>query len=125
MSEFLLSPMFTQAGAFAVQMALSAVCVCIVALLAARLLQRRSESLRYSILFTGIVGLLAIPALVGVGQYLPIDWIRAAAPVRDETIRIPMEALTAILNPPIDAAQDGSPVAEMQSFSLVGPAFAA
>src|SRR5262249_7007420 len=110
MSEILQSPMLAQAGAFAVQMALSGVCVCVIALLAARLLRRRAESLRYGILFTGILGLLAIPALVGVGQFLPSDWIRVAAPVGDETIRIPVEVLPEILNPPIDAAQDGSPV---------------
>jgi beta-lactamase regulating signal transducer with metallopeptidase domain len=116
--------MLAQAGAFAVQMALSGVCVCAIALLAARLLRRRSESLRYGILFTGILGLLAIPALVGVGQYLPPDWIRAAAPVRDETIRIPVEVLPEILNPPIHAPADDSPATEADSFSVVGPAFA-
>src|SRR5262245_53265290 len=100
MSEILQSPMLAQGGAFAVQMALSGVCVCVIALLAARLLRRRSESLRYGILFTGILGLMAIPALVGVGQYLPADWIRAAAPANEETIRIPVEALSEILNPP-------------------------
>jgi beta-lactamase regulating signal transducer with metallopeptidase domain len=124
MSEFLQSPMLTHISAFAVPMALSGIGICIVALLTARLLRRRSESLRYGILFTGVLGLLAIPALVGVGQFLPPDWIRAAAPPGDETVKIPVELLSEILNPPIDAARDGSQVTETQAISIAGPAFA-
>lgn len=125
MSEFLQSSMLTQIGAFAVLMAVSGIGICAIALLTARLLRRRSESLRYGILFTGILGLLAIPALVGIGQFLPSDWIRAAVPVGDETIKIPLEVLPEILNPPIHEPTDGSPAAETESFSIAGPAFAA
>ena len=73
--------------------AISGVLVSGVVLMAARLLRQRSAPLRYSVLFGGIVGLLAVPALVGVGQYVQA----AFAADSEEIVRVPAEMLPEFL----------------------------
>jgi beta-lactamase regulating signal transducer with metallopeptidase domain len=86
----------TQAPAFALLVALSGGGASALALFGARILQRRSAPSRYGVLFGGIVGLLASPALVGVGFSLPDVF----ASVSEETVRIPAERLSDFLAVP-------------------------
>ena len=83
--------------AFAVQVALSGVCVCAVVLLVARLLSRRSEPLRYGILLVGVICLLAVPALVGLGQLVPADWLRPATPPGEQVVTVSADMLPRLL----------------------------
>ncbi len=82
-----------EAQAFALLVAISGGAASALALLAARVLRRRSAPLRYGVLFGGIIGLLVSPALVGVGFALQ----SAFTSVREETLRIPAENLTNFL----------------------------
>ena len=86
----------SEAPAFALLVALSGGGASALALLGAHLLRRRSAPLRYGVLFGGTVGLLASPALVGVGFSLP----DAFASVSEETVRIPAERLSDFLAVP-------------------------
>jgi beta-lactamase regulating signal transducer with metallopeptidase domain len=81
-----------QTQVFALQVAIGGVLLSAVVLLAARLLKRRSAPLRYGVLFAGVVGLLAAPAFVGVGQRFQGMRHAVEAPI-DETVRIPVENL--------------------------------
>ena len=78
-----------EAQTFALLVALSGAAVSGMVLAAARLLRRRSAPLRYGVLFGGVVGLLAAPALVGVGQNFPLTF----ASVREEIVKVPAEML--------------------------------
>jgi beta-lactamase regulating signal transducer with metallopeptidase domain len=102
-----------QTQIFALQVAIGGLLVSTVALLAGRLLRRRSAPLRYGILFAGVVGLLAAPAFVGVGQRLQGTLLEAEAPT-EETVRISVERLAEFLAfpppeaPPAEAASSWS-----------------
>ena len=85
---------------FALRIALSGIGVCAVVLLAARLLRKRSEPLRYGILLAGVIGLLAIPVLVGVGQQLPVAVFGSNVQQEDEILRIPAEMLPGLVDGP-------------------------
>jgi beta-lactamase regulating signal transducer with metallopeptidase domain len=81
---------------FVFLMAISGVAVSGAALAAGRLLRHRSPSLRYAVLFGAVVGLLAVPVLVGVGQSLS----GLFAVTTEETVRVPAEQVTDLLAPP-------------------------
>ena len=85
---------------FALQVAIGGLCVSAMVLAVARLMRRRSEPLRYGILLTGIIGLLAVPALVGAGRscQLTLPWFAAA--VDDEVMKVPAEMLHELLDRP-------------------------
>jgi len=101
MNEFLSSPGLVDSQAFALRLALAGVGVCLILLIAARILQRRSEQLQYGVLFCGVIGLLAIPALVGLGQRLSIPLFPAVETQEDEVLKVPMEMLPDLLNRPV------------------------
>lgn len=84
---------------FAARVALGGIVISTAVLLAARALRRRSEPMRYGVLFAGVVGLLAVPMLVVVGQRYQ-ESIVAAAPMEVEVVKIPAEMLDAFLNQP-------------------------
>jgi beta-lactamase regulating signal transducer with metallopeptidase domain len=77
---------------FALQVAIGGILVIALVLLAARVLRRRSAPLRYGVLFAGILGLLAVPAFVGVGQRFQDVLLESKAP-KEETVKIPVEML--------------------------------
>src|SRR5438105_405766 len=106
MNDNFFLPVSTEAQAFALRVAVSGACVCGIALLIDRLLRRRSEPLRYGILFAGIVGLLAIPALVGVGGSVPAHALWPETPPEDEIVKVPAELLPELFNAP---RTDGPP----------------
>ncbi len=88
---------------FALRVALGGVAVSAVVLLTVLMLRRRSEPLRYGVLFAGVILLLAVPALVALGQRFQ-DAIVTAAPEEVEIVRVPMEMLDEFLNrPAVDA----------------------
>jgi beta-lactamase regulating signal transducer with metallopeptidase domain len=87
-----------EAQMFALQVAISGAVVSGLVLLAARLLRRRSAPLRYGVLLAGVFGLLAVPALVGVGLNVPL------LPAGEEIVKISAEMLPAFLDrPPLEA----------------------
>src|SRR5438552_433464 len=109
--ESLSMPMAAQS--FALEVAVSGAVVSGLALLAARLLRRRSAPLRYGVLFAGVLGLLAVPALVGLGQSLRGTLIAETA---EEVMKIPAELLPEFLNRPLPDA----PAADVEVPSVVG-----
>ena len=86
---------------FAVQVAIGGMCVCAMALAVAGFIRRRSEPLRYAILLTGVIGLLAVPALVGLGRTWQgaLPWF--AVQPEDEVVKVPAEMLPELLNRPV------------------------
>jgi beta-lactamase regulating signal transducer with metallopeptidase domain len=91
-------PIPIEARDFAVQVAIGGMCVCAMALAVAGFMRRRSEPLRYAILLTGVIGLLAVPALVGLGRACQgaLPWF--AAQPEDEVAKVPAETLPELLN---------------------------
>src|SRR5260370_25959533 len=87
--------------AFALQVAIGGACVSSLVLLVGGLMRRRSEPLRYGILLTGVIGLLAVPALVALGRICQEALPQFAAQPDDEIMRFPPEMLPALLTPPV------------------------
>jgi beta-lactamase regulating signal transducer with metallopeptidase domain len=95
---------------FAVQVALGGLCVSAIALVVGRLLRHRAEPLRYGILLTGVMGLLAVPALVGLGRACQAALPEFTPPGEDEIVRVPAEMLPDVLNrPPVDPPAEDPP----------------
>jgi beta-lactamase regulating signal transducer with metallopeptidase domain len=92
------------APSFALRVALGGIVVSTAVLLAARLLRRRSDPLRYGVLFAGVIGLLAVPLLVALGQHYQ-ESIVSTAPVEIEVLKVPAEMLHDFLRQP-DANDD-------------------
>jgi beta-lactamase regulating signal transducer with metallopeptidase domain len=90
---------------FAYLLAVSGIVVSGMALVIERGARRRSTPFRYGVLLAGISGLLAAPALVGIGQALA----GLFAISTEETIRIPAEQLTDVPGQPApqEAASPG------------------
>jgi beta-lactamase regulating signal transducer with metallopeptidase domain len=112
----------TDLQAFAAQVALGGLGVSALALVLAALLRRGSEPLRYGILLTGIIGVLAVPALVGVGR--ACQGALASAPVQedDEIVKVPAEMLPALMRRPPAEPEPEPPVS---TAPLVGSALVA
>jgi beta-lactamase regulating signal transducer with metallopeptidase domain len=92
--------------AFALLTALSGAALCALALVAGRLVRRRSLPCRYGVLFGGVIGLLATPVLVAIGQSL--DGLFAVTHL--ETVIVPAERLDEILTRPAPAAPTPAPL---------------
>ncbi|HZZ82734.1 MAG TPA: M56 family metallopeptidase [Gemmataceae bacterium] len=101
---------------FAAQVAISGVLVSGLALLGARVLRRSPAPLRYRILFSGILGLLAIPFLVALGNAAASNLI----PPGEEVVKVSPEMLPALLNP----APPEPPVASEATFGAIATAIA-
>src|SRR4051794_21685325 len=82
---------------FALRNAIGAVCVSALVLAATRLLRQRAEPVRYGVLFGGIIGLLAMPAMVALGQLCQDTFARRAVTVDTEIVRVPVEMLPVLL----------------------------
>jgi beta-lactamase regulating signal transducer with metallopeptidase domain len=80
----------------ALQIAVGGVAVSALVLLVARLLWRRSEPLRYGVLLTGIIGMLAVPALVGLGRSVQETGWFAGQP-EEQVLRITADMLPTML----------------------------
>jgi hypothetical protein len=106
--ESLSIPMEFQA--YALQAAIGGLGVCAVVLTVARCLRRRAEPLRYAVLFAGVIGLLAVPMLVGLGRLCQDALPAFAAPPPDEVVKFPAEMLPALLEPsPAEPAASAEP----------------
>ncbi len=110
--EFLSIPSAGQA--FAVQVAIGGIGVSALVLALATLLRRRSEPLRYGVLLTGVLGLLAVPALVGLGRNCQdsLSWL--AAQPEEQVAKIPAAMLPELLKRPaaeLPATAEGPAVA--------------
>lgn len=108
---------------FALQVAIGGACVSATVLAVAGLLWRRSEPLRYGILLTGVIGLLAVPALVALGRHCQDALPPFAAQPDDEVLRVPAEMLPALLTQPVadpPAAESPSAVGEFIGGGLMG-----
>jgi beta-lactamase regulating signal transducer with metallopeptidase domain len=117
-------PIPIEARDFAVQVAIGGMCVCAMALAVAGFMRRRSEPLRYAILLTGVIGLLAVPALVGLGRTWQgaLPWF--AAQPEGEVVKVPAEMLPELLNravadPPEGAAESPGVVGEIIGAGLL------
>lgn len=93
---------------FALLVALSGLGVCAIALLTERLLRRRSEPLRYGILFSGVIGLLVVPLLVVIGQSVSIS-LGPEPIVEEEVVRVPAHLLPGLLEPEQADAEQSPP----------------
>jgi beta-lactamase regulating signal transducer with metallopeptidase domain len=91
-------PIPNEAQSFALLVALGGVTVSALIVGLARLMRRRSEALRYGILLAGVMGLLAVPALVGVGLGCrdTLPWF--AVQPEEEIVRVPAAMLPDLLN---------------------------
>ena len=123
MSEYLSLQAIEQVQSFALRVAISGVCICAAVLITARLLRHRSHPLRYGILFAGIIGLLALPVLVGAGYGVPASvWDTDTA--EDEIIKVPLESLPDLLhsqpNPIEGSPEVPSMIAPVLGAGLVG-----
>jgi beta-lactamase regulating signal transducer with metallopeptidase domain len=124
MNAWELLPIPFEAQAYALQVAIGGVCVCALALAVARMMRRRAEPLRYGILLAGVLGLLAVPALVGLGRTCQdlLPW--PAAEANDEVMRLPVEMLPELLNRPAmepaePATEPPAPVGEFIGAALL------
>jgi beta-lactamase regulating signal transducer with metallopeptidase domain len=81
---------------FALLVAISGVAASTLALLAGRLLHRRSAAARHGVLFGGVLGLLAAPALVAVGQ----SQNGLFAVTTQETVKLQADQLPDVLGQP-------------------------
>jgi beta-lactamase regulating signal transducer with metallopeptidase domain len=86
--------------AFALQVAVGGMGVSALALGAAHLLRRRAAPLRYGVLLTGVIALLAVPALVGLGRFCQDALALLTPPPQDEVVTIPAALLPEFLNRP-------------------------
>ena len=117
--ESLSIPMEFQA--YALQAAIGGLGVCAVVLTVARCLRRRAEPLRYAVLFAGVIGLLAVPMLVGLGRLCQDALPAFAAPPPDEVVKFPAEMLPALLEPsPTEPAAPAEP--SMNVWEILGAA---
>ena len=69
------------------------------------------------------MGLLAIPALVGVAQTLPATWLWPSSAVEDEIVKVPAERLEELLARPdqnLPRAEDESSWSAVAQFSYGG-----
>jgi beta-lactamase regulating signal transducer with metallopeptidase domain len=125
MSDIFPVPNLADTQAFALAVAVSGACVCALVLLAARLFGRRSDPLSYGILLGGVAGLLAIPALVGVGQSLPAAFLWPAPPLEDEVVKVPAERLPELLNRPAPEALQVEEESPGSTVQIIGVALLA
>ncbi len=99
MTAYIASPIVMEIVQFALRLALGGVGICTLTLILACLLQRRSESLRYAVLLTGLLALLTSPAFVGVGQSA-MPWLTSEPEEQAEIVKIDAELLPMFLNAP-------------------------
>jgi beta-lactamase regulating signal transducer with metallopeptidase domain len=117
-SEIILMP--AESLVFALQVALGGICVAALALAVGRCVRRRSEPVCYGVLFVGIVGLLAVPALVGVGQLAQELLPGLDAPPQVEIVKLPVERLADVFGgAPADPEPD-SETAALAPAQIVG-----
>jgi beta-lactamase regulating signal transducer with metallopeptidase domain len=123
MNDILSLPIIGEAPAYALWVAVSGASVCAIVLAAALVLGRRSAPLGYSILMGGVVGLLAMPALVGVSRSLSPTLLWPRAEPDEEIVRVPVERLPDLFS---GAAPDAR-LADAEYFSgqILGLALAA
>src|SRR5437660_1618472 len=100
MNEFVSLPLVAEARAFALAVAMSGAGICAAVLMVARPFKRRSELLTYGILLGGVIGLVAIPMLVGAGRSLPVTLLWPPTPAAEEIVKVPAERLDELLAPP-------------------------
>jgi beta-lactamase regulating signal transducer with metallopeptidase domain len=101
------------ATSFALLLAAAGVAVSGTALAIGRVLRGRSAPFRYGLLFAGVVGLLAAPALICAGNSL----VGLFSVVSEETVRIPAEHLFQILG---QGAPEALPTTDEPDSSLSG-----
>jgi beta-lactamase regulating signal transducer with metallopeptidase domain len=97
MNDFLSSPMVLSVENYSLRLALGGVLICVIVLLAAWSLRRLAEAVRYGVLFGGMIGLLALPALIAIATLTP----NAAD---EEIVKIPVEMLPEFLDRPAPEA---------------------
>jgi beta-lactamase regulating signal transducer with metallopeptidase domain len=102
--------------AFALGVASCGACICALVLVLARRLGRRSEPASYGILLAGVAGLLAMPALVGVGQSLPARVFWPFTEAEEEIVKVSAERLREFVIP---AAEETAHVEEESSWNPV------
>jgi beta-lactamase regulating signal transducer with metallopeptidase domain len=102
-------PVPNEAMGFALLVAVGGAGVSAMAVALAALLRRRSEPLRYGVLLAGVIGLLAVPLLVGLGLHFrnALPWF-AESP-EDEIVRVPAAMLPELLNRPTAEAPEDDP----------------
>src|SRR5262249_17061570 len=121
MIETLLLEQLPHIWTFAAQVAVSGVCICIVVLACAWLLSRAADPFRYGIFFIGAIILLAVPALVGLGKFIPSTWLWPAPQPSEQVIAVSAETLPDVFQARNSEALELPAKDETPSFTLLAP----